>query len=89
MNVICLEEEAFYALIEKVIARVAALQKTAEDHWISGDEAMRILRIKSKTTLQKLRNEGKIRFSQPHKKIVLYDMRSIEEYIEKRARNVF
>lgn len=40
--------------------------------WIDGEEAMQVLRIKSKTTLQKLRDEGKIRFSQPEKKIILY-----------------
>jgi len=50
---------------------------------------MRELRIKSTTTLQKLRNEGKIRFSQPQKKIILYDRGSINEYIEKHAHDTF
>ena len=42
---------------------------------------MTMLRIKSKTTLQKLRDEGKIRYTQPEKKIVLYDRQSIEDYL--------
>jgi hypothetical protein len=43
---------------------------------------MRILRIKSKTTLQKLRDEGRIRFSQLDKKNILYDTESIDAFLE-------
>lgn len=45
--------------------------------------------IKSSTTLQKLRHEGKIRFSQPQKKIILYDRGFIMEYIEGHVRETF
>ncbi|MBK7358995.1 MAG: helix-turn-helix domain-containing protein [Saprospiraceae bacterium] len=86
MEVICLEEEAFYMLIETVIKRIKDKEKTKEDKWISPEEAMVKLRIKSKTTLQKLRDEGKIRFSQPEKKIILYDTESIAEYLEKHSK---
>ena len=72
MEVICLEEEAFYKLIEVVVARILAKYKVQEDRWISSSEVMKILRIKSKTTLQRLRDESKIRFSQPDGKIILY-----------------
>jgi hypothetical protein len=47
------------------------------------------LRIKSKTTLQKFRDEGKIRFSQPEPRILLYDRDSIEAFIEKHAKDTF
>ena len=67
MEVICLQDEAFYELIEKVVDRVKEKQNTRGDKWISGDEAMQKLRITSKTTLQKLRDEGRIRFSQPER----------------------
>ena len=80
MEVICLEDEAFYQLIEKVIIRVKEKEGLKEDKWISTEEAMKKLRIASKTTLQKLRDEGKIRFSHPEKKIILYDSGSINEY---------
>lgn len=89
MNVICLEDEAFYALIEKVISRIKDQNHIKEDKWISDDEAMRKLRITSRTTLQKLRDEGKIRYSHPAKKIILYDSDSINEYLEKNAKNTF
>lgn len=89
MNVICLEDEAFHTLIDKVIAQVKERTKTSEDKWISGEEAMKKLRVTSRTTLQKLRDEGSIRFTQPEKKIILYDIDSINEYLNKHAKNIF
>lgn len=89
MQVVCLQEEAFYALFDKVVEHVEAKRRDKPDKWIDSEEAMRELRIKSTTTLQKLRDEGKIRFSQPQKKIILYDRDSIMEYIEQHARETF
>jgi len=89
MQVICLEEVAFYALVEQVVARLKEANGQIKDKWVSDDEAMKLLNIKSKTTLQKLRDEGKIRFSQPQKKIILYDRESIEAYLNKNAHNIF
>ena len=89
MQVICLEEAAFYELVEQVVARLQEKNGAALDKWIADDEAMRLLNIKSKTSLQKLRDEGKIRFSQPQKKIILYDRDSIQDYLNKHARNTF
>lgn len=89
MQVICLEETAFYSLIEEVVKKLQASLSQTEHKWLSDDQAMQLLNIKSKTTLQKLRDEGKIRFSQPHKKIILYDRESIESYLNHHARNTF
>lgn len=89
MEVICLEDEAFYSLVEQVFERLKEKEKVKDDKWISGEEAMQKLRISSKTTLQKLRDEGKIRFSQPEKKLILYDLDSIYQYLEKYAKDTF
>ncbi|MBK8497058.1 MAG: helix-turn-helix domain-containing protein [Chitinophagaceae bacterium] len=89
MEVICLQDQAFYALIEQVVKQVKEKYVIKEDKWISGEEAMKKLRISSKTTLQKLRDEGKIRFSQPEKKLILYDVHSLYEYIEKHVKEPF
>lgn len=89
MEVICLEDVAFYTLIETVVARIKQTTGIEKDKWISDSEAMHLLNIKSKTTLQKLRDEGKIRFSQPQKKIILYDRESIDTYLASHARNTF
>lgn len=89
MEVICMEEKAFYALIETVVEHIKSTQHIEEDLWISGEEAMKKLRITSKTTLQKMRDEGAIRFSQPERKIILYDVQSIYDYLNKHAKNTF
>lgn len=73
MEVICLEDKAFYALIDKIIEHVREKYPLKEDKWISPAEAMKKLRIKSKSTLQKMRNEGLVRFSHPERRIILYD----------------
>lgn len=89
MEVICLEESAFYQLVEQVVARMKEKDKSAGDKWINDERAMQLLNIKSKTTLQKLRDEGKIRYSQPQKKIIIYDRESIHAYLDKNSRNTF
>jgi biotin operon repressor len=67
MDVICLEDAAFYTLIEKVVERIREKANSKSDKWISGEEAINKLRITSKTNLQKLKDEGKIRFSPTRK----------------------
>lgn len=89
MQVICLQEEAFYELIDKVTAYVDAKQGKTLDKWVDGAEAMRLLNIKSTTTLQKLRDEGRIRYSQPQPRIILYDRGSIDDYLESHAQETF
>ncbi|WP_281138376.1 helix-turn-helix domain-containing protein [Winogradskyella sp. SYSU M77433] len=90
MQVVCLQEEAFYKLFDKVVEHLE--EKRDKDHqfkWIDGEQAMSLLNISSKTTLQKLRDEGKIRFSQPKKRIILYDRNSINDYLERHAKEPF
>lgn len=89
MDVICLDEKAFYVLIERVVERLKEKKDIKEDQWIGTKEAMQKLRIMSKTTLQKLRANGQIRFSQPKKKVILYDVKSIYGYLEKHAHETF
>jgi len=89
MEVICLEEEAFYSLFDKVVEHFEVKFNKLPKQWIDGVEAMSMLNISSKTTLQKLRDEGKVRFSQPQKKIILYDRNSINAYLEKHTREIF
>jgi hypothetical protein len=57
--------------------------------WISAGEAMKKLRITSKTTFQKFWDTRAIRFSQPEKKLILYDLDSIYTYIEKYVKETF
>ena len=87
MNVVCLEEKAFYALIDEVVNRLGEKNNDKTDKWIDGAEAMNILKI-GKSTLQKLRDEGEIEYSKMGK-IILYNRFSIEEYIERNKREIF
>jgi Helix-turn-helix domain len=89
VQVICLEEPAFYALVDEVVTYIKAKHEIKEDKWISGEEAMKLLHITSKTTLQKFRDEGRIRFFQADRKIILYDRDSINEYLEKNSKDIF
>ncbi len=88
MKVICIEEEAFFQLIEQTLKRFEGSSNPIQK-WIGDKEAMQILNIKSKTTLQRLRDEGKIRYSQPMHKLILYDRDSILQYIEDHAQDTF
>ena len=87
MNVVCLEEDAFYALIDEVVNRLSEKHNDKVDKWVDGSDAMSILKI-GKSTLQKLRDEGEIEYSKMGK-IILYNRFSIEEYIEKNKRETF
>jgi hypothetical protein len=82
IEIICMESEAFYKLLEEVLRHFKTNERPISEKWISAQEAMKMLRIKSKTTLQKMRDEGCIRFTQPEKKIILYDLDSIKDYLE-------
>ena len=89
MQVICLEEAAFYALVEQVVARLKESHGETKEKWITEAETKALLNVKSKSTLQKLRDEGKIRFTQPQKRLILYDRDSIMAHLERNARDVF
>jgi hypothetical protein len=88
MQVITLGEESFFALIDRVTAH---LNEKSEQNWkwINEAEAMRLLDIKSKTTLQNLRDLDLIRYTQPSKKVILYDRDSINTYFEIHANKKF
>ncbi len=88
-QVICLETEAFYALVESVVDRLQA-DDEHHDKWIDDTEAMSLLRISSTTTLQKLRDEGVIRFTQPKRSlycIAVIPFSPILENMQKRPSN--
>lgn len=88
MNVICLEDDAFYKLVEEVVARLADKKVNKVAKWISAKEAMSLLGITSTTTLQSFRDKGKIRYSKVTEKNILYDVDSINEYLDENSYGV-
>lgn len=89
MEVICLQDEALYELIETCVKRLSADKGDSKPKWIGTDEAMAMLGIKSKTTLQKMRDEGRFTFTQPEKRIILYDRYSIEKFLDDNAKKPY
>lgn len=84
MALICFEDNEIHKLADDLYARIISVH-TKEEKWISGEEAMKMLRITSKATLQKYRDEDRIRFSQPDKKVILYDTDSILEFLNSKS----
>ncbi len=88
-EIISLESSAFHALIDKVLAYVKDAHDLNDTDWLSTQRAMELLQITSPTTLSRLRNEGKIKYSQPMHKIILYSRQSILDYLDKHAKHTF
>lgn len=89
INIICLETKAFYKLLDTVTKYIKETHQVKEDTWIQTEEAMNLLGIKSKSTLQELRNNGSITFAQPMKKVILYKKASILSYLDKSTKETF
>lgn len=81
MEVICLDTEAYYGLIQEFIG-ILKEENKEEELWIDTQTAMSVLKISSKTTLQKYRDENRIRFSQLSRKVILYYRPSLLELLE-------
>ncbi|MDN5201268.1 helix-turn-helix domain-containing protein [Fulvivirgaceae bacterium BMA10] len=88
-NLILIEEGDLDELVDQVVKRIITRYSKKTEQWIDADEAMKLLGIKSATTLQKYRDEGRFRFSQKDRRIIKYDRFSINEYLEKNAKETF
>ncbi len=88
-EVICIESPALKLLVQTVVEQLRKEHPQAADKWISADEAKRLLGITSPTSLQRLRDEGKIRFSKTASRNIMYDRASIEAFLEGNARETF
>lgn len=77
--IICLESETFKSLVKELAKEI---REDELDPFIDEKEAMRLLRISSKTTFQKYRDSGKIDYRIVSGKKYLYRRRSIIDFIE-------
>ena len=88
MEVIVLDSAAFEALkqefkglVKQALAELLEEKKTeAESDWITLQDAKKLLPFKSKTSWQKIRDNGEIKFTQFGRKI-LYSRKSIYEFL--------
>ena len=86
---ICLESEAFEKLLATVAEHLREKYGHTQEEWLPEAEAMRLLNVSSKTTMSKWRSEGKLLYSQPAHKILLYSRSSILEFIEANSKHTF
>lgn len=79
------DSETFYRLIKEVVERLNKEHKKEQDSdFIAEKQAMELLGISSKTTLQKYRNLSLITFYKLSARKVLYSKASIETFILKK-----
>ena len=90
MEVIVIESEAFEKLkleikqyVKQALKELLEEKNLAENkEWITIEEAMKLLPYKSKTTWQKLRDNGTIEISQSHgSRTIVYSKKSIQNYL--------
>lgn len=90
MEVICIQDTAFWKMIDEVTDYIKKTTGQTEDRWVDADRAKQLLNISSDTTLQKYRDDGKVRFTQePGGRVILYDRESINAYLESHAKEPF
>jgi hypothetical protein len=88
MEVICIEQKAFYELLDRVVKHIKEKNSVTQDRWVTPEEAQKILNV-GKTCLQTLRNESKVVYSQPMRKVILYDRLSLEKYLQNNIKKSF
>ena len=82
-KIICFEEQSIKLLVSEVLDQVKKEKVIKQDHWIDEKEAMELLKIKSKNTFQKYRDEGEgIDYRKISAKHILYRRSSILNFIE-------
>lgn len=89
MNIISIEDKALVSLVDEVVKQVKGKLDEESWKWVKPNVAMKLLGITSRTTLQQLRDEGEIRYSHPRKRIIMYDRHSINDFLERHAKDTF
>jgi rRNA-processing protein FCF1 len=90
MKVILIDEDAFFELFERVLDHVETkLEHQEQNNWLTPSQAMKKLNITSKTTLQRYRDEGKVRYTKIGRKNILYDPKSIDDFLNRHANETF
>lgn len=80
-NFIILKEDNYQQVLDKTLEYLEGKINPSHPRWVTPDEAMKMLNI-GVSTLQKLRNEGKIVYSKISNKNIMYDYQSILDFLE-------
>jgi len=87
-TIIQLTEDDLVELVQQVIRRIKETNNPVQERWVTPKKAQELLNIKT-TALYHLRIQGKIAYSQPQKRVILYDRLSIEKYLLNNVKDVF
>ena len=89
MDVIVINSDAYKMLVAEIRKTVKETVKEVaypKSDWIGEKEAMDLLGVKSKTTLQNLRDSQEFKFSK-HGRIIRYSYESILEFLESNSKH--
>ena len=89
MDVIVINSDAYKMLVAEIRKTVRETVKEVahpKSDWIGEKEAMDLLGVKSKTTLQNLRDSQEFKFSK-HGRIIRYSNKSILEFLERNSKH--
>jgi uncharacterized NAD(P)/FAD-binding protein YdhS len=89
MDVIVISSDAYKMLVAEIRKTVRETVKEVahpKSDWIGEKEAMDLLGVKSKTTLQNLRDSQEFKFSK-HGRIIRYSNKSILEFLERNSKH--
>ncbi len=83
-----ISENDLNVLVERVVSR---MQKTPhmQQKWLTPQEAMKRLNLKSKTSLYYLRVRGEITYTQIRKRVILYSAASIDDFLTRNVKSSF
>lgn len=87
-TIIALSKEDLKELIQELVTQIREQKPNATFRWIDAEEAQKRLGIK-RTALYELRAKGAITYSQPNRKVILYDSESIDQYLLLHRKNSF
>jgi uncharacterized NAD(P)/FAD-binding protein YdhS len=89
MDVIVISSEAYRMLLaemKKTVRETVHEVAHPKSDWIAEKEAMSLLGVKSKTTLQNLRDSQEFKFSK-HGRIIRYSYKSILEFLDRNSKH--
>ena len=89
MDVIVISSDAYKMLVAEIRKTVKETVREVahpKSDWIGEKEAMDLLGVKSKTTLQNLRDSQEFKFSK-HGRIIRYSNKSILEFLERNSKH--
>jgi hypothetical protein len=89
MDVIVIESLAYQQLLKElkdIVRETVSEVAHPKSDWIGEKEALNLLGVKSKTTLQNLRDSQEFKFSM-HGRIIRYSNTSILEFLERKSKH--